>query len=90
MLSEVSGALKDRLGSSIVGTLTLSFGILNWRFFVILFSGIGVEPKIQQAEDALYGSLVSNIIISVFVTLIVLFLVPFLKVLYDSYFFKMA
>ncbi len=90
MKSEISGALKERLGSNIVGTFSLSFAILNWKFFVYLFSSLEVNAKIEIAQNELNSRALINIFASLMITLGILVLGPFLKSIYDKYYYRVS
>lgn len=88
MKDEISGALKDRLSSNILGTFTLFYMTLNWKFFVYVFSSMEAKLKIESAKAILCEEFWCNLILSFVFTGFVLFILPFLKVWYDKFYFK--
>lgn len=88
MTNEISGALKDRLNSNILGTFTLFYLTLNWRFFVYVFSNMEAKEKIDAAKNIYWEGFGCNLILAIVFTGFVLFALPFARVWYDMFSFK--
>lgn len=73
MNGEISGALKERLSSNILGTFTLFYMTLNWKYFVYIFSSMESKAKIDAAKAILCEEFWCNLILALIFTVFVLF-----------------
>lgn len=48
IVESLTTAVKERLSSPFIGSFIISWSIINWKFYVILLFGSGVEPRIIQ------------------------------------------
>lgn len=48
MFESTFAALRQRLKSPLLGSFILTWSVINWKFFVIMFFGDGVETRLDQ------------------------------------------
>jgi hypothetical protein len=76
-LDEISGALKQRLESPVVGTFSISMMLANWKFILILFSDLPYAAKLHEANSYLTSwQFLGAIIAALVATGFILFKVP--------------
>lgn len=85
MVSEVSGSIKDRLSSPIVGTYTTYLMILHWKVFVVLFSAGSAGDRIKGVEVILNEIFWWNVLGALAFTLVTLLGLPYLKSIYEKF-----
>lgn len=85
----VTGALKERLSSEVLGTFSLSMIICCWKVWIFAFNGQDPEVKIRKIEEFLYSwQVIQALGEALAATLFILFAVKWLKTKYSIWAIK--
>lgn len=85
MLSDISGSIKDRLNSPVFGTFTTYLLVLNWRVYIVAFSGLTEDQKISKIAALLSWPFWCTFGEAIILTLITVIAVPKLKNWHEKY-----
>ena len=76
---DIKDNIKEKINSPIFGAFIVTSLILNWKFFLIIFSELKIDKKIEELDK--YYTITNAVIYPLLIAIFISFLIVFIQYL---------